>query len=245
MEILAIIPARGGSKSIPRKNILPVLGKPLVSYSIESALRADRITRTIVSTDDDEIARVARSAGAEVPFIRPKDIAGETTPDLPVFQHALSWLEEHERYSPDLVVHLWPTSPYRRDGDIDLAIELLEKNPDATCVRSVTIPSQTPFKMWRRDQGVYLSPILVHDYPDEYHGGKRPYEQPRQSLSEVVVQTGYVAVIRPQTILTGSMMGDRILPYFHEPESYTELDSLKDLAHTEHVLRMHLGGIAK
>lgn len=240
MEVLALIPARGGSKSIPKKNIYSVAGKPLISWAIEAAKKAKKIDRVIVSTDSEEIAAVAKQYGAEVPFMRPAKYAEDLTPDLPVFQHALTWLKDNENYVPDAVVHLWPTSPYRRPEDIDEAVDLLEKNPAASCVRSITTPSQTPFKMWRRDKGPYLAPLLASEYPTEFQSGKRPFEMPRQSLPDVVVQTGYLAVIRADTILTHrSMMGETIIPYFHDPKTYTEFDSLKDAAHAEAVLKQY------
>lgn len=237
LNVLALILARGGSKGIPRKNIYEVCGKPLIAWTIEAAQAAKQVSRVIVSTDDEEIAAVARSFGAEVPFMRPKELAEDSTPDLPVFQHALNWLKEHEGYEPDIVVQLWATSPYREAKHIDEAVALLTRAGTGTdSVRSITRPSQTPFKMWRNDRGEYLKPILEKDYPEEYEG-REPYTMPRQLLPETYVQTGYLSVIWPAIIRQGSMQGKRVLPFFHDPELYTEFDSLKDIAHTEHVLR--------
>lgn len=235
-KVLALILARGGSKGIPRKNLYPLAGKPLIVWTIEAALAAKKVTRTIVSTDDEEIAAVARSAGVETPFIRPAELAEDNTADLPCYQHALTWLKEHEQYEPDLVVQLWATSPHRLPGEVDRAIALLEQHPDADSVRSVTEPHQTPFKMWRRDQGKYLEPILKKEYPEVYMAGE-PYALPRQVLPEVVVQTGYVSVIRPAIILGGSMHGKHVLPFYHDSKTYTEFDSIKDALHTEQVLK--------
>lgn len=238
MEVLALIPARGGSKGIPKKNIYPLLGKPLIVWTIEAARRSKRITRVIVSTDSQEIADIAKTAGAEIPFLRPAEFAQDDTPDLPVFEHALSWLNEQENYEPDFVVHLWPTSPYRKPEHIDDAIELLEKNPYADAVRSVTIPSQTPFKMWRRDKGPYLSPIMAAEYAKLYATHPALHTLPRQTLPEIVVQTGYLAVLRTNVIAEKhSMWGEKVLPFFHDPETYTEFDSRKDIAHAEWVLK--------
>ncbi len=114
MEVLAVVPARGGSKGIKRKNLVDFVGKPLVAYSIEHALACSSITRTIVSTDDEEIARVSGALGAEVPFMRPRELAEDHVLDLPVFIHALEFLAKKENYSPDIVVHLRPTTPYRK-----------------------------------------------------------------------------------------------------------------------------------
>ena len=129
MNVLAIIPARGGSKGIPRKNLAELLGKPLVAHSIAHALAAKRVTRTIVSTDDEEIRRVAIAHGAEAPFLRPAGLAGDAVLDLPVFQHALAFLKDTENYRPDIVVHLRPTTPLRKPEWVDEAVRLLLQDP--------------------------------------------------------------------------------------------------------------------
>ncbi|KKW19675.1 MAG: hypothetical protein UY63_C0008G0035 [Parcubacteria group bacterium GW2011_GWA2_51_10] len=191
--------------------------------------------QAVVTRTGHSAAAVAKQFGAEVPFMRPSELAKDETPDLPVFQHALQWLKENERYEPDIVVQLWATSPYRKAGDIDKAIALLSENDDADSVRSVTVPALTPFKMWRRDKGKFLTPLLQKEFPEIYER-LEPHSMPRQILPDVVAQTGYVNVIRPNVILHGSMYGSRVLPFYHDPETYTEVDTLKDLAHTEHML---------
>src|SRR5512144_1887099 len=118
-EILALIPARGGSKGIPRKNIRSFAGHPLIAYSIAAGLRSSMVNRVIVSTDDEEIAAVACQYGAEVPFLRPAEYAQDQTLDLPVFQHVIDWFAEHENYRPDVVVQLRPTSPIRPPALVD------------------------------------------------------------------------------------------------------------------------------
>ncbi len=148
-EVLAVIPARGGSKSIPRKNILPFAGHPLLAYSIAAALQSDLVTRTIVSTDDEEIAAVARQYGAEVPFLRPAEHAQDATPDLPVFVHAVEWFRETEGYLPEMVVQLRPTTPVRPPGCVDDGIKVLRARPDADSLRAVVPSGQNPHKMWR------------------------------------------------------------------------------------------------
>src|ERR1700683_1235987 len=141
-EILALIPARGGSKSIRRKNITEIAGKPLIAWSILQALESDRITRVVVSTDDDEIAAVAEEYGAEVPFLRPPEYADDRAPDIDVFRHALGFLAERESYRSEVVVHLRPTGPVRRVSDVDDAIDLLLGHPEADSVRSVSLVQQ-------------------------------------------------------------------------------------------------------
>ena len=206
-EVMALIPARGGSKGIPRKNLVVVGGKPLIAYSIEHALSSRYIRRTIVSTDDPEIASVARSFGAEVPFIRPSEFAQDFSPDIDVFRHALEWLRDSEAYCCELVVHLRPTGPVRRVAVIDDAIQSMLSHPEADSLRSVSWPVQTPYKMWRIVDG-YLQPLL------RLEGVAEPYCMPRQSLPEIYWQNGYVDIERPQVILElGMMCGHKVLPF--------------------------------
>ncbi len=162
MEVLAVVPARGGSKGIKRKNLVDFVGKPLVAYSIEHALACSSITRTIVSTDDEEIARVSGALGAEVPFMRPRELAEDHVLDLPVFIHALEFLAKKENYSPDIVVHLRPTTPYRKPEWIDEAVALLIHHPEAHSVRSVSIPEKHPYRMFTINSEGYLEPIMKH-----------------------------------------------------------------------------------
>jgi N-acylneuraminate cytidylyltransferase len=228
-EILAIVPARGGSKSIPRKNLIPVGGKPLIAYSIEQARTSRLVTRTIVSTDDAEIADVARAHGGDVPFLRPAQYAQDMSPDIDVFRHALQWLVDHEGYRPELVVHLRPTGPVRRVELIDQAIALLLEHPEADALRSVSAPLQTPYKMWRIEDG-YLRPLLT------VPGVTESYCAPRQSLPEVWWQNGYVDIIRPRTILElGLMCGRTVLPFVVD-EPTLEIDYADSLPSVEEAL---------
>jgi N-acylneuraminate cytidylyltransferase len=222
-EVLALTPARGGSKGIPRKNIRPFAGYPLIAYSIAAALQAETVTRVIVSTDDQEIAEVAHHFGAETPFLRPTELATDRTTDLPVFQHALHWLAEHENYHPDIVLHLHATSPVRPRGFVDQAVRLLQEHPEAECVRSVVSPGQNPYKMWRIDpQSGQMIPLLT------VPGITEPYNTPRQLLPAVYLQTGHVNAIRPAVILRGSMTGKAILPLMIEAGYEVDIDTPAD-----------------
>ena len=242
-EILALIPARGGSKSIPRKNILPFAGHPLIAYSIAAGLQAQTITRVVLSTDDEEIAAVARKYGAETPFLRPAELSQDHTPDLPVFQHALRWLAEHEGYRPEIVVQLRPTSPFRRVRHIDEAVEILAKHPEADSARTVCIPFQNPFKMWRIDADGLMQPLIADVEVVEPTGEGiqirwvEAYNMPRQALPEVYWQTGYVDAARADTILTkNSMTGERILPLVIDPSEWIDIDSPDDWRRAERLL---------
>ncbi|MEK9186122.1 MAG: acylneuraminate cytidylyltransferase family protein [Patescibacteria group bacterium] len=127
VKVLGVITARGGSKGIPGKNIKPLLGKPLIAYTIEAAKQSGAIDRLILSTDDEAIAKIGREYGCEVPFMRPKDLAEDKSAHLPVMQHAVRWLKENEKYNPDYVMILQPTSPLRQAFQIKEAVELIKK----------------------------------------------------------------------------------------------------------------------
>lgn len=231
MEILALIPARGGSKSIPRKNIRPLMGYPLVAYSIAAALESRRVTRTLLSTDNEEIARIGRSYGAEAPFLRPAELAQDDSTDLPVFTHALAWLKEHEGYQPDVLVQLRPTSPLRPPGMVDQAIEILLDHPVADSVRGVIPSGQNPFKMWRMTEQGQLTPLLT------LPGSSEPYNAPRQSLPPTFWQTGHIDVIRLLTIIEkGSLSGDVIYPLFLDPRYAIDIDSVRDWLRAEWII---------
>ncbi len=207
-KILAVIPARGGSKGIPKKNIKLLGGKPLIVWSIEAAKKSRLIDRVIVSTDSEEIAEVARAAGAEVPFLRPAEISQDLTPDTPVFEHTLTWLKEHDNFVPEFIVHLRPTGPLRTAEEIDEAIEMLAADPDADSVRSVEEPPKPPFKMWE-PEGSYIKPFA------ELRGMKDFHTMPRQMLPKVYQTTADIGVMRTRTVLEKkSVIGDRVIPYF-------------------------------
>jgi len=229
-EVLALIPARGGSKSIPGKNVRLFAGHPLIAYSIVAAFASGTINRVIVSTDDEEISLIARRYRAETPFIRPAEFSGDHTPDFPVFHHALTWLAENEDYYPDVVVQLRPTSPLRRVSHIDDAVHKLLKKPGTDSIRTVCVPFQNPFKMWQiKDDGL-LHPLLNIDLPE-------PYNQPRQVLPEVYWQTGYVDAAWRTTILEKrSMTGERILPLVIDSKDWIDIDSPDDWRRAERML---------
>lgn len=223
---LCIIPARGGSKSIPRKNLRPLGGKPLMAYSIEQALSSSLITRTIVSTDDSEIAEVAREFGAEVPFLRPAELAADTSTDLQLFQHALAWLAKTEGYVPDICVHLRPTHPIRRIEDIEQIIDILWRNPELDSVRSIAPAAETPFKMWFRGADGLLENAMQTSI-------KEAHSLPRQLLPEVFLQNASIDAVRTRVITeTGSMTGKRIYGYLMETsfdiDTETDMDKARE-----------------
>jgi CMP-N,N'-diacetyllegionaminic acid synthase len=231
MKILAIIPARRGSKGIKDKNIVDLAGYPLIAYSIAAAKSSSKIDRILCTTDSKKIAKIAEEFGAWVPFLRPSELAGDYTPDLPVFLHTMNWLKKNENYIPDIIVHLRPTTPIRFKQDIKKTIEKLIENPSADSLRSVCPAPNTPYKMWVQ-KGKFLEPLL------KIRGVDEPYNMPRQKLPQVFWQTGYIDIIRNKTLTEiNSMTGKKILPYFINSEIVVDIDNKYDLKRAEEVIR--------
>jgi len=229
MEICAIIPARGGSKGIPRKNLTILKGLPLIVHSIRHGLESMLINRVIVSTDDMEISDVALKYGAEVPFIRPSEYAQDSTPDYPVFRHALEWLEVNANYMPDLIVQLRATSPIRPNGMIDDAIKSFIEDKDADSLRAVCLTSITPYKMWRIENDLLL-PLLKWHKPE-------PYNTVRQLLPNVYWQTGVLDIFWRKTVFDlNSLTGNKILPYVVDEKMAVDIDNEIDISIAEEIL---------
>ncbi|MDD5751687.1 MAG: acylneuraminate cytidylyltransferase family protein, partial [Candidatus Peribacteraceae bacterium] len=220
-KVLALIPARGGSKSVPRKNILPIGGRPLLLWTIDAAKASGVCDRIVVSTDDEEVAALARSAGAEVPFLRPPEFARDDTPDYPVFTHAVDWLEKHEKWRPDIVLWLRPTSPLRTADDIRNALDLLNST-GADAVRSVSETKQHPYWMKLMDAQSRLSPFIAGHDENTF---------PRRQLCPPVwLLSGLVDVIRVSSALeNGVLFGGDVRGYIAPAERSLELDSPSDI----------------
>jgi len=225
VSVLAIVPARAGSRGIPDKNVVSFRGKPLLVHSIEHGLAARNVDRVIVSTDSPRYRAVALDSGAEAPFLRPAALAGDFSTDLEVFVHALEWLDAHEGYRPEACVHLRPTHPTRRVLDVEQAVELLLADPSADSVRSVVKAPHTPYKMWRLDEAGTLQPLLAGPVPEAWN-------QPRQALPEVYLQNAAVDVVRARVVRERrSMTGGRVLPYLMD--RIGDVDAWSDLAALE------------
>ena len=231
--VLAIIPARGGSKGLPGKNIRLLGQHPLIAYSVASCLAAETIDRVIVSTDNQQIADVACDYGAEAPFMRPADLATDLAPDYPLFFHALQWLHKEEGYEPSMVVQVRPTTPFRPQGFLDRSVQLLQSDPNADSVRAVTRPSENPYKMWTCDEEAYLRPLLSSEHAE-------PFNMPRQLLPQSFWQTGHVDVIRRETILDKkSLTGERIKSILVDSAFVIDIDRLEDLQYAQYMLRQN------
>lgn len=201
MNIIGLIPARGGSKGIPRKNIVPLAGRPLMAWTIAAALAARGLGRVIVSTDDEEIAKVARAEGAEAPFLRPAALASDAAGALPVIRHAIEWLSA-TGYEADAVVYLQPTSPFRGPAPIERAIALIEEGDADTVVSVVRVPhAMTPDSLMRR-KGDYLEFVA----PPEARSFRR------QDKSAFYARNGpaVLAVTRETVMSRNELYGERI-----------------------------------
>ncbi len=223
MEILALIPARSGSKGIKNKNIRMIRQKPLMAHSIEHALKSCYINRVIVSTDSKTYMQIALKYGAEVPFLRPEKYAQDDSLDIDVFRNVLMELQQKESYVPDIVVHLRPTYPIRNVEDIDNMIRLLvEKKADS--VRCITPVKETAYKMWRENADGTIYPVLCDI--------KEAYNMPRQVLPQLYYQNACIDVIRTEVITKDhSMSGKKIIGY--KMEDNFDIDTEEDFKRAE------------
>ena len=223
LSVVAIIPARGGSKGIPGKNIIDLDGKPLIHYSIRHAKESKFCDRVIVSSDSDEINKKSKDLGAEVLFKRPNEISTSDTLDYPVFKHAINYLNKNEGWYPDIVVHLRPTSPYRDKTLIDEGIELLAKSQGIDSVRSVSLVDQHPFRMFKMDSDGLILPYVETDNGD-------PFLLRRQDLPELYYYNCVLDVTWSKTIIEKeSMTGRKIKPLIINHSDSYDIDTMHDL----------------
>jgi len=220
-SIVGLIPARGGSKGIPRKNLRPLAGRPLIEHTCLAARASRRLTRTIVSTDSAEIAKVARRVGVEVPFIRPAELATDQAPSVGVVLHALDWLRRHEPPVPDVVVLLQPTAPLRRAEDIDRAVALLCQSGADSVVSVSAVPADyhPDWQLSIRD-GRLVS----------WRGG--PLSQlprRRQDLPSTLTRDGAIYAVRSQAVeATGSLYGQQTVAYRMDGNRSVNIDTDED-----------------
>lgn len=232
-NILALIPARSGSKSVPHKNIRLINGKPMMAYSIEHARDSKYINRIIVSTDSEKYAEIAKEYGAEVPFLRPAEYAGDDSTDLEVFTHCLKTLRETEGYEADIVVQLRPTYPIRRVSDIDNMIEILLNSADTTSVRSIAPAKEIPYKMWKMEEDGKIKPLMT-EIPECYN-------MPRQRLPKVYYQNACIDVVRGWVIeKEQSMNGKNIYGYVMEDNF--DIDTEDEFRKAQEYLNISGGG---
>lgn len=218
-KILAIIPARGGSKGVLKKNIKLLAGKPLIAWTIETALSVTCLDRVILSTDDRQISEIGKQYGAEVPFLRPEKIAADDTLDMPVYEHALAWLNDNENFCPDIIVWLRPTAPLRIAQDINNALDILiKKEPD--WVRSVCEVEHHPYWMYKLNEGSmepFIEGIQIKNY------------MRRQLLPPAYRLNGAVEVAWRSTILEKKLLySGEIEAYIMPSDRSIDIDSEMD-----------------
>lgn len=229
-EVLAIIPARSGSKSVKDKNIRMINGKPMMAYSIGHALQAECIDRVIVSTDSGKYAQIAREYGAEVPFLRPAEYATDTALDIDVFEHALRYLEENEGYLPEIVVQLRPTYPVRRISDIENMVKYMRDNPDIDSIRCIAPAKEIAYKMWFKDENNMLRPVMT-DIPECYN-------MPRQQLPKIYYQNACIDVVRAEVVLKQHSMSGRKIAGYEMDENF-DIDTEEEFLAAERYITRH------
>ena len=214
MQVLGVIPARGGSKGVPGKNLRELCGRPLLAYTADAVKASKRITRAVVSTDDDQIAHCARSLGLDVPFMRPASLAEDDTPMLPVLQHAIETMAT-SGFAVDIVVLLQPTSPLRRAEHIDTAVDWLERAGGDSVVSVVEVPHQfSPVSVMRIEDGL-LKPFL-----------DAPSVTRRQDKPRVFARNGpAVLAVRADVVKSGSLYGETSWPLGMSAEDSIDLDT--------------------
>jgi len=226
MKTLGIIPARGGSKGIPKKNIQLLGGKPLVAYTIEASLESKKLTRTILSTDDEEIADISRKYGVEVPFIRPKAISTDSSNAIEVIKHALNELEQ-DNIIYDYIVMLQPTSPFRTSYDIDGSLELLVEQKADSVISVVDVGSYHPARMKFIDNETLIDPPFAEKYEN----------QPRQELLPMFIRNGAIYATKRSVIMNGSFKGKVCKPWIMNNIKSINIDTLMDLEYAEWLMQ--------
>ena len=238
LRVLAVIPARSGSKSVPHKNIRQIGGAPMIVHSIRHAQQSKHVNRVMVTTDSEQYRQVVRDAGAEAPFLRPPEMAADLSPDLPAFEHALEWLKTHEEYIPDIIVHLRPTCPVRLVADIDKAIEILMNSSEIDAVRSVSPAVENPYRMWTRNTDGMMSPIAIPP-ANEGFGAYRTGDagnSPRQLTPDVWAQNCCIEVVRTSMItqqksMTGSRIFGLVTVKQHDIDTEADFSAAKEDLH--------------
>lgn len=207
VDVVAIIQARGGSKGVPKKNIRLLGGFPLIAYSIAACRLADEIERTIVSTDSEDIAEISRQFGAEIPFLRPDEYARDNSMDIEVFKHAVQWFKHNEKFIPEYMVQIRPTTPLRDPELINKAVRKIKSTAESTGLVSVHEIRESPCKMFGIEDD-FLIGLCPNDPRPEY------YNLPRQAFPSVYFGNGYVDIVKSQTLIKyNSCYGRRMLGF--------------------------------
>jgi len=229
MSIVAIIPARGGSKGVHGKNIRLLAGYPLIAYSIVAAKLSKKIARIIISTDSDEIAAICKKFGAEVPFMRPSALAQDKSTDLDFMIHALSWFMDNEKEIPNYWVHLRPTTPLRNPMIIDMAISDIIAKSNSTSLRSAHKAPESPFKWFKKNEEGFFTSLMDGLRNDKLN-------DPRQGFPDAYVPDGYVDILKASFIMNNKILhGDKMIGFISP--FCTEVDSSEDFEYLEYEIK--------
>ena len=228
MRILAVVPARGGSKSVPRKNIAEIAGRPLIAYTVQEALKVSAITDLVVSTDDDEIGAVALSLGAQVPFLRPAELATDHAQSAPVLKHCLLHMETLHSALYDAVLMLQPTTPLRRAEHIERAVQIMRDSDCESVASVVSVEGNHPFRM-KRLIGNRLINYIEQGFEDM---------RPRQVLPAVYIRNGAIYLSRRDLVAKrGRIVGEHCLGFEMSPEESINIDNRLDFKMAEFMLQ--------
>jgi N-acylneuraminate cytidylyltransferase/CMP-N,N'-diacetyllegionaminic acid synthase len=226
-SVLAVIPARGGSKGIKDKNIRELAGKPLIAWTIEAAKKSKYIDRAIVSTDSPKIAEISRTWGAETPFNRPPKLATDRASTNDVILHCLKWIHQNEHKTYDYFVLLQPTSPLRNSAHIDDAVEKMIADRNADSLVSIVESKENPYWTKIIDKKGRLRPFL----PDREHHSRR------QDLPKTYVLNGAIYISKSKTFMTNpDLFGGKCLPYIMDRESSVDIDDEDDFFYAEYLI---------
>ena len=233
MNILCIIPARSGSKGIKHKNIKNLAGKPLMAWSIEQALNSEYKMRVIVSTDSADYRNIAIQYGAEVPFLRPKEISQDLSTDLELVEHCLDYLEKNEDYIPDFIVQLRPTYPTRKMEILNDTIKIFmeKRNEGFHSLRTVIPFEKSPFKMYTINNN-NLEPLFR-----KLGDMEEPYNQCRQNLPEAYLHNGYIDIFNSNLIKEKKISGENIYGYIMKKNEYHDIDHIEDFEIVENLIK--------
>ena len=234
-NVVGIVPARGGSKGVPKKNIKEIGGFPMIAYSIVAAQMVENMDRCIISTDSEEIADVAKQYGGDVPFMRPSKFSTDSSTDIEYIKHAIDWFDDNEGYIPDYWVLLRPTTPLREPEVIEDAIKKIISTPEATSLISIHEFAETPGKMFGI-QGDFLHGLCPMDPRPEY------FTLPRQEFAPAFFGNGYVDIVKSTTVINDkSCFGTRMLG-FEAPDT-GEIDVPEDFKRVEFYLNQSQNSI--
>ena len=229
-NVLAIIPARSGSKGVPGKNIALLGGHPLIAFSIAAAKLAG-IERVIVSTDSEEYASVAMRYKAEIPFMRPAEISSDQSTDFEFMRHAMDWMVDKENSVPEYWLHLKPPTPLREPQIIKNALELIQLHPEASSLRSGHEAPESPFKWFLKDEKGFFKGLRENLTPEKAN-------QPRQMFPKIYNPDGYIDIVRSSHVLHHTTLHGEKMLVFESPQC-AEIDTQEDFEYLEYQFRKH------